>query len=235
MPHKHLVLFDIDGTLLHSGGCGRAASRLATLEVFGTIGILDDVNFAGKTDWQILLEALIPANISGEHIQQRLDIFNQVVAHHLAAIIADFPVRPCAGAPEVVAALCENPAVVIGIVTGNMAGLVPIKLRQAGYDPGDFKVGAFGSEGWKRSMLPPLALERAQTHSGGTFAPERIVIIGDTPNDITCAESIQARTLAVATGPFSVDALRSHQPTHLFDTLADTGAVLSAILQNGHV
>lgn len=50
-----LILFDIDGTLIHSGGCGRAATRLAVQEVFGTAGALDEVNFAGKTDWQILL------------------------------------------------------------------------------------------------------------------------------------------------------------------------------------
>jgi len=72
MTKTHLVLFDIDGTLLHSGGCGRAATLLALQDVFGTVGAIDDVDFAGKTDWQILLEALEPAGFSGQAIQTQL-------------------------------------------------------------------------------------------------------------------------------------------------------------------
>lgn len=229
-----LVLFDIDGTLLYSGGCGRAASRLAMQDVFGTIGEADGVDFAGKTDWQILLESLEPAGVSRDQIQGRLEAYNLSVASHLSAIIADFPVRPCAGAPAVVEALRDNPAVLLGLVTGNMVGLVPVKLRAAGYDPDDFKIGAFGSEGWTRSMLPPLALERARAYSGADFAPECVVIIGDTPGDVACASSIQARTIAVATGPFSVDELRACGSDHVFETLVEHEAVLAAILHDGH-
>jgi phosphoglycolate phosphatase-like HAD superfamily hydrolase len=229
-----LVLFDIDGTLLHSAGCGRAATELALRDVFGTTGALDRVNFAGKTDWQILLEALVPAGIAAEQVQANIEPYNVAVADHIARIIGDFPVRPCPGAPDVVAALRLHPDVLIGLVTGNMARLVPIKLRAAGYDPADFKIGAYGSEGARREMLPPLALDRARALSGADFPAERIVIIGDTPEDIACAASIQARTLAVATGPFSADQLRSYRPDHLFETLADRDAVLAAILQNSH-
>jgi phosphoglycolate phosphatase len=229
-----LVLFDIDGTLLHSGGCGRAATRLALLEVFGTTGALDEVNFAGKTDWQILLEVLEPVGLSPAQVKDQIRQHDAVVARHLAGIIHEFPVQPCIGAPDIVAALRANPAVVLGLVTGNMAGLVPIKLRAAGYDPAHFVIGAFGSEGRERSMLPPLALERARAFSGLAFEPDQIVIIGDTPGDIACAASIGARTVAVATGPFSVDELRSYRPDHVFDTLADRAAVLAAILGDGH-
>ena len=96
-----LVLFDIDGTLLHSGGCGRAATRLALQETFGTVGALDEVNFAGKTDWQILLEVLGPVGVSAQHIQDSLARHNEAVARQLAQIIHEFPVRPCIGAPDV--------------------------------------------------------------------------------------------------------------------------------------
>ncbi|MBN1202002.1 MAG: HAD hydrolase-like protein [Anaerolineae bacterium] len=231
---KWLVLFDIDGTLLHSGGCGRAATRLALQEVFGTIGVLDGYSFAGKTDWQILREALTPAGITAEQVEAKLHTYNTVVARHLTEIIGDFPVKPCVGAREVVAALSANPAAVVALVTGNMEKLVPIKLHTAGYTPADFKVGAFGSEGWVRSMLPPLALERARTYSKVDFPPERIVIIGDTPGDVACAASIGARTIAVATGPFSAAQLSAHRPTHVFETMADQDAVLSAIF-DGHI
>lgn len=232
MPKTWLVLFDIDGTLLHSGGCGRAATRLAVQDVFGTAGILDEVSFAGKTDWQILLEALTPAGIAAEEIERRLAEYNLTVARHLAAIIGERPVKPCAGAPKLVAALRADPAVLMGLVTGNMAALAPIKLRAAGFDPADFPIGAFGSEGWDRAMLPPLALARANAFNGMDFAPDRVVIIGDTPGDITCAHSIGARTIAVATGPFSAAELAAHQPDSLFATLEDTSAVLHAILNS---
>ncbi|MBP8972598.1 MAG: HAD family hydrolase [Anaerolineae bacterium] len=230
MPKTSLVLFDIDGTLLHSGGCGRAATRLAIQDVFGTTGVLDDLSFAGKTDWQILLEALTPAGITAEEIEAHLAEYNRVVAQRLSEIIGGCPVKPCAGAPRLVAALRADPAVLLGLVTGNMAALVPIKLRAAGFDPADFPIGAFGSEGWNRAMLPPLALARANAFNGADFAPDRVVIIGDTPGDIACAHSIGARTIAVATGPFSAGELAACQPDGLFPTLEDTNAVLRAIL-----
>ncbi len=229
-----LILFDIDGTLLHSGGCGRAATRLAVQEVFGMVGQLDKVNFAGKTDWQIVLESLEPAGATVEQVQGQLEAYDEAIARHLGQIIPQFPVQPCVGALELVAALRSHPEAVVGLVTGNMAGIVPIKLRAAGFDPADFKIGAFGSEGWQRSMLPPLALERARTYTGRDFAPENTVILGDTPGDIHCAASIGARTLAVATGPYTIDELRAHHPNHLFETLADTESVLAALFANGH-
>lgn len=232
MDELVLALFDIDGTLLHSGGCGRAATRLALAEVFGTIGALDHISFAGKTDWQILHDALEPAGFSREAIKSRLSAYNETVSRHLAHIIGEFPVAPCPGAPELIAALRAHPQVVLGLVTGNMQALAPIKLRTAGYDPADFTVGAYGSEGWERAMLPPLALERARTLTGHDFAPGHVVIIGDTPNDIACAASIGARTIAVGTGPYTTMQLQLYGPDHLFDTMHDHQRVLDAILSN---
>ena len=232
MTVQHLVLFDIDGTLLHSGGCGRAATRLAIQDVFGTVGALDKVNFAGKTDWEILREALQPFGITAETIAARIPTYKRTVARRLSEIIGDFPVRPCPGAPQVVTALARRPDVLLGLVTGNMEPLAPIKLRAAGYDPRLFKVGAYGSEGWDRDMLPPLALERARKFAGVDFPPQHVVIVGDTPRDITCAESIGARTVAVATGWYDVPALQAEHPTHVFETFEDTARVLRAILNH---
>jgi len=233
MRAEWLVLFDIDGTLLNSAGCGRAATRLALQEVFGTVGVIDTVAFAGKTDWQLVIEALEPVGIPRAHIEAQLDAYNAAVTRHLSALIGSFPVRACPGTHALIAQLKARGDTLIGLVTGNMTGLVPIKLRHAGFDPADFRVGAFGSDGWERPMLPPLALARAETLAGVTFAPQRVVIVGDTPGDIACAQSIRARTLAVATGPFTVEQLRACGPTYVFETLADTEAVLGAIYLDG--
>ena len=232
-PTKKLILFDIDGTLLDSGGCCRRAARKAMLELFGTSGLMDDLPFAGKTDWQILNESLEPAGLTRAALEARLMDFNDAVSRHLEGLIDECPVQPCAGAREVVTTLQTRDDVLIGIVTGNMAGLVPIKLRAAGYDPAVFVIGAYGSEGWERAMLPPLALQRAVHYAGHDFAPEQVVIVGDTPGDIECARSIQARTVAVATGPFSVEELRAHGPTHVFESMADRDAFLNALLVDG--
>ncbi len=234
MSDRYLVLFDIDGTLLNSHGCGRAATERALVDVFGTTGNLSQVNFAGKTDWHILREALAPAGVSMPDIKARLADYNAAVGRWLAAIVHDFPVTACAGAPEVVSALHTHPQVVLGLVTGNMQALAPIKLRAAGFDPAVFSVGAYGSEGWERAMLPPLALERAIEHNGAAFRSDRVVIIGDTPDDIMCAASISARTIAVATGPFTTAQLRAYRPDHAFDSMQNHAAVLTAILNTGN-
>jgi phosphoglycolate phosphatase len=230
----YLVLFDIDGTLMHSGGCGRAATRLALQDVFGTIGDLDSVNFPGRTDWEILNAALIPAGVPAATILAQIAAYDRAVTQRLTEIIGEFPVKPCPGGPQIVTALRESPQVVIGLVTGNVAGIAPVKLRAAGYDPADFKIGAYGSEGWKRAMLPPLALRRARGYAGVDFAGDRIVIVGDTPGDIACAASVGGRTIAVATGAFGLDELQRHQPTHAFADLRDVDAVLAAIFGNGY-
>jgi len=233
MQPEWLILFDIDGTLLNSGGCGRAATRLALDEVFGTAGEAGTIAFAGKTDWQITIEALASAGVARDEIDARLDDYNVAVTRHLSALIDSYPVRACPGAHALVAALKARGDVLIGLVTGNMTGLIPVKLRTAGFDPADFRVGAFGSDGWERSMLPPLALARAEALAGRPFPPERVVIIGDTPGDIACAASIGARTLAVATGPFTAEQLRVCGPTYVFDTLAETETVLGALFRDG--
>lgn len=82
-------------------------------------------------------------------------------------------------------------------------------------------------------MLPPLALKRAEALAGVSFPAERVVIIGDTPGDVACAQSIRARTLAVATGPFTTEQLRTCNPTYVFESLADTPSVLRAIFEDG--
>ena len=225
-----LVLFDIDGTLLHANGLGSAATRPAMMEVFGTVGRLDAFRFGGKTDWQMLLETLhnlVPA----AEIERRLPEYDAVLAQHIRAMAADFSVRPLSGAPQLLARALNAPDIVVGILTANMPQTARLKLRAAGYDPDDFDLGVFGSEAPTRAGLAPIALRRARQHHCHDLSPENLVIIGDTPDDITCARSIGGHVIAVATGQYSCEALAAHRPTAAVENLADTELIWSIIME----
>ncbi len=225
-----LVLFDIDGTLLWSGGAGTAASKLAFQEVFGVDPDLGSVNFAGSTDLQIMLSVLAEEGLSEEEVLEHLADFQESIANHLERIIGDYEVVSCPGAPELLAALAADPHVMLGLSTGNVESIAPIKLRAAGYEPGVFKVGAYGSEVADRNRLPGLAIERAREVSGVPFSGRRVIVIGDTPADVLSAQAAGVRSLAVATGRFKLEELAKLMPDYLFATLEDTGDVLAAVL-----
>jgi phosphoglycolate phosphatase len=230
MKPQILVLFDIDGTLLLSSGCGRVATGLAMLEVFGTSGNLAGYRFQGKTDWYTLLELLQPEGFSQADIEATLPYYETVVARHMTEIVDQYRVYALPGALELLDELDAHPGIVLGIVTGNLPRMAEIKLRRAGFALGKFPVTAYGSEAPIRRQLVPLALERAERYAGQRFAPSDVVFVGDTPDDIDCAHSIGARAIAVTTGMTSRAELEQHPPVHVVDSLADRETVLPLIL-----
>lgn len=217
MAKTHLILFDIDGTLLWTRGSGRAATKAAMLDVFGTCGALDEHHFGGKTDWLTLVE-LLP-DYSTEAIGQHMPAYEQAMAHHLTRIIAEYTTEACPGALDVVQALRVREGVLVGIVTGNVSLTAPIKLRAAGFDPDWFPIGAYGSEAVDRDHLPAIALERAVRYLGEPITPEQVTIIGDTPADISCARALGGHAVAVMTGFSSREALTAAKPDILLDDL----------------
>jgi phosphoglycolate phosphatase len=214
-----LILFDIDGTLLWTRGSGRESTRAAMIEVFGTCGALDTHAFGGKTDWLTLVELLASEGFTSEHVEQRMPAYEAAIANHLTRIINDYETTPCPGALDVVHALRKREDILLGIVTGNTSTTAPIKLRAAGFDPAWFSVGAYGSEAMHRDNLPALALERAIRHTGQTITPEQVVVIGDTPADISCARALGAWAVAVCTGFSSREELLAAKPDDLLDDL----------------
>jgi phosphoglycolate phosphatase-like HAD superfamily hydrolase len=114
-------------------------------------------------------------------------------------------------------------------VTGNIQETATIKLRHLGYRPEVFRVGAYGADSVDRNDLPPLAVERAYQLTGVRFSGEAIVIIGDTPADVICAQSVGARSIAVLTGWSERDALEAAQPDYLLDDLTNPEQVIRAI------
>jgi len=117
----------------------------------------------------------------------------------------------------------------VGLLTGNVAPGAALKLRSAGLDPGRFRVGAYGSDSAQRGDLPRVAAARASALTGRVLAGSDVVILGDTPDDVACGRSLGARSVAVATGFYDVSALRACGAAYVFETLADTAAVLDAI------
>ena len=118
----------------------------------------------------------------------------------------------------------------VGLLTGNLKAGADLKLRAAAVEPGRFAVGAYGSDSGRRAELPAIAAQRATALVRRPFAGADLVIIGDTPDDVACGRPIGARSVAVATGFYDPAALRAAGANHVFESLADTPAVLDALL-----
>lgn len=227
--HK-LVLWDIDGTLLYSGGVAGEAMRAAMTRVYGRPSDNERRSYAGKTDQQIILETF--PERSPEELLSRLDEFTAAYLDILSAWEDAFRTRGrvLEGAIEILQQLRAR-GVVQSLLTGNLAPVAHLKLRMMSLiEFFDFESGAYGSDSPRRMDLPSIAAERAARRYGRVFAGPDIVIVGDTPNDIACARAVGARAVAVATGPFGVEELRTHAPDAVLPDLTDTGAALTAIL-----
>ena len=228
-----LVLFDIDGTLLLSDGAGRRAIHRALREVFGTTGPADYF-FDGKTDPQIVRELMRFAG----HADERIDAdMTRLLGRYVECLREELvaPGRRRAytlpGVPQLLDALEARRNVILGLLTGNIEVGARAKLEAVGLDPRRFRVGAYGSDHERRPELPAIARERTKRHLGHDLAGNAIVVIGDTPADLTCGQSLGASAIGVATGRHSVEELQRHDPLAVFADLSDTEAVTRAILE----
>jgi len=222
---KTLLLWDIDGTLIYSGGAGERALVVALREEFGIAGTLEDIEVAGRTDSWIARRVLAkfalpdtPANIS-----RYLGGYLRALPHELTA--GAQRARTLPGVRELLAALAKRGDVAQGLLTGNLRRGAEIKLSHQQLWI-HFAFGAFGDDSEFRNELGPHAVRRARAHHSVEFTADRVFVIGDTPHDIECGKTIGARTIAVATGHFTVEQLRAHAPTAVFPDLSDTSAVL---------
>ncbi|MGH7564590.1 MAG: HAD family hydrolase [Gemmatimonadota bacterium] len=225
-----MILFDIDGTLLHAGGAPRRAFRRALVECFGTEGAAASDDFSGKTDPQIAYELMTEEGFEDGHIAERIA---GVCEHYLQGLATELERetrhRLFPGVAELLRRLAADPRVVLGLVTGNVEEGARLKLAHFGLWE-LFPVGAFGSDDRVRDRLPPIAVERAKRRTGRAFEGEEVVIVGDTPADIRCARASGALAVAVATGIPSRETLIVAEPDILLgsleewpDLLADLG------------
>lgn len=227
---KRLLLFDIDGTLVDSLGAGRDALRTALRAVYGETGPIDTFEFHGKTDPAIVRGLLREEGWSNPDIEERLTRLWPVYLRELDGELAarDGRVRTYPGVRALLDRIAGLPDLVPALLTGNVSRGAWLKLASAGVE-GHFTFGAFGSDSERREELPAVALRRARRQVGRAFLPTEAVVIGDTPEDIRCARHGALGVVAVATGRHGRDALRAHEPDHVFDDLGDVDAVMEVL------
>lgn len=226
-----LVLFDIDGTLLNSGGMGRASMQRALGLIFGSPGN-PSYRYDGKTDKQIVRDVMRLEGHSDDHIDARMEKLIELYLDGLRAgsKSGKFNVRPLEGVTDLLDALEARQDIVLGLLTGNVEPGARIKLAAAGLDPDRFRINAFGSDHEHRPKLPAIAQKRANEKLGLDIAGDRVIVIGDTPADIECGRSLGAKAIGVASGHYTVEQLQAHNPYAVLPSLKNTQQVLATIL-----
>jgi len=220
----NFVLFDIDGTLVLTGGAGVRAMARAIETVTGHRDALEHIPIAGRTDWSILHDAT-----AGAGLELDATLFARLRDQYIA-YLRDEVLRHGTGRKGVMPGirglldrLQAHPDVWLGLLTGNFIEGARLKLEY--FDLWKyFRCGAYGGDAADRNALVPVALDRARKEGMPDVAPDRVFVVGDTPHDVACARAVGAVPIAVATGSYSVDELRQSGADIVFADLSDAGA-----------
>ena len=224
-----LLLFDVDGTLIHSGGAGRISMHKAFQEIYGIEDGFKNISMYGMTDPLIFKEAL--ANHKIEWRKEDEERFKVLYIQYLqTGIHVDLPKkRIMPGAVELLDKISQSENLIRGLLTGNWKEGAEIKLgffNLYHY----FELGAYANDSEIREDLVPIAVNRCEELRGITLRPEDVYVIGDTPLDIQCAKPFGARTLVVATGIHTKEELLKEKPHHFFPDLKDTTEIMKIFL-----
>lgn len=224
----HIVLFDIDGTLIHTGGAGGAALLNAVRSSF-SIAEPGKVPFAGRTDRWIVGSLL---QLHG--IEDSDDHWDRVRSAYLEHLVHELPrhdgcVLP--GVTPLLESLADREDVAVGLLTGNVREGARLKLAHYALDH-FFPFGGFGDHARDRDAVAGEALSAARSHVQRTVPAECVWVVGDTPLDVSCARAIGAGAVAVATGWHDRAELVAAAPDLLLDSLAEAAPLLAKL--NGH-
>jgi len=221
------LFFDIDGTLVDTGGAGRRALEGVFNEMFGLRGAFEGIHMAGRTDPQIIREALQVHGLPSEDPMVRTVL--EQYPRHLRRQMASSGARLLPGVREALAALEGRAGFYLGLLTGNIEAGARIKLEALGLG-GRFLTGAFGGDHEQRDLLLPIARERFQKLLGLPVPYEACVVIGDTPMDVHCARPYGAVTLAVTTGPYDRETLEKSGAHFVLSDLSEVPAILEDLV-----
>lgn len=213
------VLFDIDGTLITTGGAGAVAWRRAFEELHGKPLDIREVTESGMTDPEVGRVAL--RNILGRDPDRRE--LATAMAHYLRhlsdAIDQSDGYRVMPGIEDLVERLVDD-GHLLGLTTGNIEAAAHIKLARAGLNR-FFSFGGYGSDSNERTELTRCALERGKFVSGGVLAEGSCISVGDTPRDVAAGHGAGIEVVGVATGNFTVEQLRKAGADHVVPTVED--------------
>src|SRR5882672_10715489 len=223
---KRLLLFDIDGTLIHSGGAGIHALILAFKERFGIDDDFHDIEIAGMTDSGIVLSILNKHKIPA--INENVSGFLDSYVHFLSLELPRRKGKLLPGVLELLEKLKTRKHLVLGLLTGNVSRGAQLKLGHYGFWH-FFEFAAFADDHHNRNELGAFARARAKEKHGREFSEDEIDVIGDTPRDIACGKALGARTIAVATGTWSREKLAEHQPDILIDDLSNVDRLIDTL------
>jgi phosphoglycolate phosphatase-like HAD superfamily hydrolase len=222
-----VLLFDVDGTLLHAGGAGRRAVARVFGDRFARTGLFDDVRFHGMTDRAIVRGGLERAGHAADDAT-----IDAICAAYLAALADEVPrsagFRVYPGVRALLERLAGRDGVAVGLGTGNLREGARIKLEHAGIER-HFAFGGFGCDHEDRAELVRIGAERGARRLGEPLAACRLVVIGDTPKDVAAARAIGADSLVVETGGIAAAELAAAGATWVFGDLT-AGGVLDLVL-----
>jgi phosphoglycolate phosphatase len=205
-----LVLFDIDGTLVHTGGAGVKAFAKVFQTEFDAHDHFEKLKFAGRTDVSLVREFFAYHNI--EPTPENFGRFFERYVFWLDYILHHSKTEACPGIWEFLSALKALPKPpVMGLLTGNIRLGAEIKLRHFDLWK-EFETGAFADDNEDRDLIAVAARERGRRLLGANLRDDEILVIGDTPFDIRCGRAIDAKVLAVATGGATLEDLKKHSP-----------------------
>ena len=205
-----LVLFDIDGTLVHTGGAGIKAFAKVFQTQFNAHDGFEKLKFAGRTDVSLVREFFNYHHIAAT--PENFELFFERYVFWLDYILAHSQTEACPGVREFIRDLQALPKPpLLGLLTGNIQLGGEIKLRHFDLWK-EFEMGAFADDNEDRDLIAAAARDRGRRILGKDLRDDEILVIGDTKFDIRCGRAIHAKVLAVATGGATLDELKQHRP-----------------------
>ena len=230
----HILLFDIDGTLINTDGAGRQALNEAMQEAFGTVSD-QQVPISGRTDRGIARDMFQLHGV--EETARHWELFREAYLRGLRRNLQPNRGRILPGVRELLEHVAARQDVLLGLLTGNVAEGARIKLEHFGlweHFPHRENLAGFGDSHYDRNAVAAEAFARARHKAPGVDA-SRVWVIGDTPLDVACARAIGARAAAVATGLHGAEELAATSPDILFGDLSDFVDVAIRLLgENGN-
>lgn len=220
------LLFDIDGTLIHTRGAGIGAVERAMRDLFG-VRELPDVPVRGRTDYGIILDLFRPFGID---VETHIAAFKELYWQYLPELLSQRQGVVLPGVTELLDRLSVRDDCALGIVTGNTSRSANIKLDHFGLAH-YFSFGGYGDEHSDRNDVARQAKRSAQSSLGHRFDATRMWVVGDTVHDVRCARAIDSRVIAVQTGGVEHAELAGSEPDLLVETLSDSQAFFEFICE----